>query len=112
MDPKTLEMLHMFFYGFAGSFAAEIVLMAQILQSEPLVIPKRLRQPLYWLFRTVLAIVGGGLALAYDVHQALLAVNIGASTPLIIQAFSQGYKGTTLTDIEREPKKAIKSGVE
>jgi hypothetical protein len=40
----------------------------------------------------LLAVVGGGLALAYDITKPLLAANIGAATPLIIKAFSEGIR--------------------
>jgi hypothetical protein len=43
-------------------------------------------------FRVFLSLLAGGLAVAYDIDRPLLALNIGASTPLIFQALAQGYR--------------------
>jgi hypothetical protein len=37
-------------------------------------------------------LVGGCLALAYEIDKPLLAANIGAATPLIIKAFAEGLR--------------------
>jgi hypothetical protein len=55
-------------------------------------LPPRYKNPAFWLVRMLLAVVGGGLALAYDITKPLLAANIGAATPLIIKAFSEGVR--------------------
>jgi hypothetical protein len=36
--------------------------------------------------RFVMAVIAGGLAVAYNVQTVILAVNVGASAPLILQA--------------------------
>jgi hypothetical protein len=42
--------------------------------------------------RFLLAVTGGGLALAYEIDEPMLAAEIGAATPLIIKAFSEGIR--------------------
>jgi hypothetical protein len=81
-----------FLSGFGGSIAVEIVLLNQYLQEDRRRLPARYRSPLFWIVRLLLAVVGGGLALAYEIDKPLLAANIGAATPLIIRAFSEGIK--------------------
>lgn len=80
-----------FLCGFGGSIAVEVVLVNQLMQdSAPL--PERYTKRIFWIVRFLLAIVGGGLALAYEIDKPLLAANIGAATPLIIKAFSEGIR--------------------
>jgi hypothetical protein len=81
-----------FLCGFGGSIAVEIVLLNQYLQEDRRRLPARYRNPVFWVVRILLAAVGGGLALAYEIDKALLAANIGAATPLIIKAFAEGIK--------------------
>jgi len=77
-----------FLSGVAGSVAVEIVSLNQIMQDSAQ-IPDRYRKLLFWIVRLLLAVVAGGLALAYGIEKPLLAANIGAATPLIIKAFSE-----------------------
>ena len=88
-------MLSIFGCGFLGSLSVELIFLLQHFQSEtPL--PSRYSKPLFWIVRTLLAVVAGGLALAYDIDKPLLAINIGAATPLIIRAFAEGVKDVGL----------------
>lgn len=89
MTPQVVT----FLCGFSGSIAVEIVLLNQFLQEDRR-LPPRYRNPIFWIVRILLAAVGGGLALAYEINKPLLAANIGAATPLIIKAFSEGIKPT------------------
>jgi hypothetical protein len=82
-----------FLCGFGGSVAVEIVLLNQFMQTDS-ALPERYKKPAFWVVRILLAIVGGGLALAYEIDKPLLAANIGAATPLIIKAFSEGIRPT------------------
>jgi hypothetical protein len=66
------------------------VMLYQFYQSEPFVLPERYRKVSFWIVRFLLAVIGGGLALAYGIDKPLLAANIGAATPLIIKAFAEG----------------------
>ena len=88
MTPQTVT----FLWGFGGSIAGEVVLLNQFMQAGPGKLPGRYHKPLFWVLRILLAVLGGGLALAYEIHSPILAANIGAATPLIIKAFSEGIK--------------------
>lgn len=79
-----------FLWGFAGSIAVEIVAVNRFLSGERSYIPKRYRSPLFWFWRFMLALVAGGLAVAYGIQTPVLAANIGASAPLILQALASG----------------------
>jgi CBS-domain-containing membrane protein len=83
-----------FIWGFCGSVAVEVITLYQVYHSHPMVVPQRYRRKGFWVVRFFLSIVAGGLALAYDIDKPLLALNIGASAPLIFQALAQGYKNT------------------
>jgi hypothetical protein len=98
-----------FLCGFGGSVAVEIVLLNQFMQDSA-TLPERYRKPLFWVVRLLLAVVGGGLALAYEIDKPLLAANIGAATPLIIKAFSEGIRPavTQLPDAVAVRKGAVK----
>ena len=49
----------------------------------------------FWIVRCILALIGGGLAVAYGVVSDIVAVHIGASTPAIIGMFAkEPPKGT------------------
>lgn len=80
-----------FLCGFAGSLAVDVVAAAQMYNAHTIVVPERYKRKAFYLVRFLLAVVAGGLAVAYEIDKALLAANIGAATPLIIQAFSQGF---------------------
>ena len=83
-----------FLCGFGGSIAVEVVMLNQFLQADNGTLPERYSRPIFWIVRILLAVVGGGLSLAYEIDKPLLAANIGAATPLIIKAFSEGIKRT------------------
>lgn len=82
--------LHTFAWGFAGSLAVEIVAVNRFLSGDRSYVPKRYRTWSFWFWRMLLACVAGGLAVAYDIKTPLLAANIGASAPLILQALASG----------------------
>ena len=55
-------------------------------------LPDRYRHPGFWLVRLVIAVFGGGVAVAYKVQNPVAALQIGASAPLIYKALAKGYK--------------------
>ena len=101
-----------FLCGFGGSAAVEVVLLYQFYQVEPFVLPERYTKTSFWVVRTLLAIIGGGLALAYDIDKPLLAANIGAATPLIIKAFAEGLRpvNAELPSSTQKPRAKIEKG--
>lgn len=82
--------LEIFLCGFGGSVALDVVSAAGVYNAKRIVVPERYKRIGFYVVRTLLAVVAGGLAVAYEIDKAILAVNVGAATPLIIQAFSQG----------------------
>jgi len=84
-----------FLWGFGGSWAVEIVTLYQAFNTNPVFIPDRYKRFGFWVTRLLLAIVGGGLAVAYDIDKRILAANVGAATPALIFALAQGLRPPT-----------------
>jgi len=80
-----------FVWGFLGSLAVEVITLYQAYHSRRISIPERYKRVGFWVVRFFLSLIAGGLAVAYEIDRPLLAVNIGASAPLIIQALARGY---------------------
>jgi hypothetical protein len=84
------DKLQMFLWGFGGSCAIEIYTLYQAYNSES-ALPQRYKRFGFWVVRFFLAIVAGGLVIAHDVKdKPLLALNIGISAPLLLQALARG----------------------
>ncbi|MDX6574863.1 MAG: hypothetical protein QOE96_816 [Blastocatellia bacterium] len=81
-----------FLWGVCGSVAVEVITLYQAYHSHKIAIPERYRRKGFWCVRFALSLLAGGLAVAYDIDKPLLALNIGAATPLIFQALAQGYR--------------------
>lgn len=98
--------LQQFLWGFVGSLAVEIVQIHCLLDTSRK-LPLRYRKPIYWIARLLLAVTAGGLAVAYDIKTPVLALHVGAATPLIVQALAQNL-GNLLAahgvEITREPE--------
>jgi len=92
MTPQSSEWV-IFLWGVGGSIAVEVVTMWGYYEHDR-ALPERYKQFGFWVVRALLAIMGGGLALAYEIQKPLLAANIGAATPLIIRAFAAGLRPT------------------
>lgn len=83
-----------FLLGCAGSIAVEVITIYRIYQGNPEKLPSRFRRGGYWVTRVLLVLVAGGLAWVYrGIDNPILAIHIGASAPLIIQAFAQRAPG-------------------
>lgn len=80
--------LQQFLWGFVGSLAVEVVRIHLVL-GESRRLPLRYSKPQYWIVRLLLALTAGGLAVAYDIKTPVLALHVGAATPLIVQALAQ-----------------------
>lgn len=81
--------LEIFFWGFSGSAAVEIVNLYSHFNKDDDKLPYRYRRIGFWIIRLLLAIIAGGLALAYNIENPVLAINIGAATPLIVQTLAK-----------------------
>lgn len=80
-----LSELGSFLYGLGGGFVPELVSVYR--RREQAQLPQWFKSKLYWLPTIGMILAGGGLAAAYTGSGAqigpLLAINVGASAPLI-----------------------------
>src|SRR5437867_3708909 len=89
-----------FLWGFLGSVAVEIVTLLGFYYSRPVRFPARYRRIGFWITRFMLALLAGMLAIGYDIHQRILAFNIGAATPLLITFMARGLRpGSTAGEV-------------
>ena len=86
--------LEAFAWGFLGSVAVEIITIFNALRATPNGLPARYRSVVFWIVRALVAFLAGGLALAYGIPTPILAMNVGAATPLLIQALARGAQGS------------------
>ena len=74
--------------GILGGLFTELLGLFKLRQQAPAQIPAYLRSIFYWVVTIAMIIAGGGLVLIYSAAgidlNPLVAVNIGASAPLII----------------------------
>lgn len=82
--------LRIFLSGCSGSLAVEVIGLYSLYLKANFELPKRYRRVGFYFIRFVLMVLAGGLALAYEVDKPLLAMNIGAADPLLIQHFANG----------------------
>jgi hypothetical protein len=106
---SSVAFLQQFLWGFVGSLAVEIVKIHCYLGASRR-LPLRYSKPTFWIARLLLAMTAGGLAVAYDIKTPVLALHVGAATPLIVQALAQNL-GNLLSSHgegfgeDEEPKK-------
>lgn len=77
-----------FLWGLVGSMAVEVVKIHWLFGAARR-LPVRYSDPVFWIARSLLALTGGGLAVAYRIETPVLALHLGAATPLIVQALAQ-----------------------
>ena len=86
-----MEMLIGFSYGMLGGFFAVLLGLFQLRKQAPDVLPQFLKSWFYWTITLLMILAGGGLVVIYlksDIPlKPILAVNIGASAPLLIGTF-------------------------
>jgi len=80
--------LQVFAVGFTGGVLLEILHWYALRKERRM--PPYARNPIYWIVTALMALAGGGLALIYfgGRTEAILALHIGISTPLILQKLS------------------------
>ena len=84
--------LETFLWGCTGSIAVEVVALLSYYYSNPVKLPGRYRKAGFWLTRLILVCVAGLLAVGYEIDQRILAINIGAATPLILTSLARGFR--------------------
>jgi hypothetical protein len=86
-----MGILEGFLYGIIGGFAAEFFGLWKLRHQATHEFPAWLKRPFYWVMTVVMIVIGGGLVALYirsDISLTpILAVNVGASAPLIIGTF-------------------------
>lgn len=82
-----------FFYAAFGGVGAEIAVIFALRHKLPGEAPHFLRSPLYYVIALAMAAVGGVVALAYagsgTTLNPILAIQIGASAPLLLRKLSE-----------------------
>ena len=101
--------IQQFLWGFMGSLAVEIVQIHCLLGASRK-LPLRYTKPIYWLTRLLLALTAGSLAVAYDTKTPVLALHVGAATPLIVQALAQNLGNLLAAHGELIEKAELKKG--
>lgn len=86
-----------FLAGFFGGLAAEAVGWIELRTCKPEKFPHYFKRWYYWFLTFILSSMGGGLVVLYGIVNvnAILAVNIGASAPLILKGFARTVPPTT-----------------
>lgn len=77
-----------FLFGVIGGALAEVLKWWQLREvPNP---PAYLKSVFYWVITLIMALIGGVLALAYnvDASKPLLAINIGVSAPMILKGLA------------------------
>lgn len=89
--------LPIFLLGILGGILGESLKWYRIRECKTL--PHYIKSPFYWFVTLVIIISGGFLATLYGTGptNAMLVVNIGLSTPLIIQSMAQGKLATSMS---------------
>ena len=77
-----------FLYGVFGGFLAELLGLFRLRHEVPGSFPTYIKSPFYWIVTSLMILAGGVLVVVYLKSafslNALIAVNLGASAPLII----------------------------
>lgn len=80
--------LDTFIEGVCGSLVIELVTAYEYYNDEDATLPKKYGKLGFWIVRTLIAVAGGGLAYLEGVRDApVVAIHIGASTPLLLRVF-------------------------
>jgi hypothetical protein len=79
-------------WGCFGGLLAELLGLYDLRERDEAELPSFLKSAFYWSVTLLMIAAGGGLAVAYNASQAIsamVAVNIGASAPLILRQFKR-----------------------
>ena len=89
-----MEVLEIFIWGIFGGFLVELGGLFQIRCVSLDDLPEWVRSPVYWIITCIMVLAGGVLVVLYARSganiTAIMAVNIGASAPLIISGLIRG----------------------
>ena len=86
-------------YGLLGGFFVELLGLYSLRKQAPEAMPAYYKSVLYWTITGLMIVAGGGLTYAYRASgielKPLLAINIGASAPLLIGSFVRNAPSPT-----------------
>ncbi len=95
LSSDAMSPLFMFLWAAGGSLALEIISLYNEIKAERATgLPNYYKNPLFWVVRVLVTIIAGGLAVAERAASPLLAINIGASAPAILQLLTNPPKST------------------
>jgi hypothetical protein len=93
----TMGLLETMAWGVFGGIGAEAVVLFALRYRHPHDFPYWLRSWEYYLFAGGMAVIGGVIALAYarsgNTMNPIMAIQIGASAPLLLRKFGEGIEG-------------------
>lgn len=85
--------MRVFIFGFLGGLFAELLGIYKLRTQAPKALPVYLKSYFYWAVSVGMMVAGGVVAYIYSASgieiKPILALNVGASAPLIIGAFTQ-----------------------
>ena len=89
----SMPPLSMFLWAAGGSFALEIISLYNEIRAERATgLPGYYKNPVFWIVRLAVTGIAGGLAVAERAGSPLIAINIGASAPAILQLLTNPPK--------------------
>ena len=91
-----------FWVGVGGGLLAELVALYELRHNVTSELPKYLKSTFYWFIVAAMALAGGGLTALYGFEevQAILALNIGISAPLMLRTLAQNAPTLTKPRID------------
>lgn len=88
-----METYHLIYWGLIGGIAPEFIAFYKLRKKPTIQLPAHYHRVFFWTITFLMIVAGGGLVYLYTVSGAvltqMLAVNIGATAPLIIGKFSE-----------------------
>lgn len=91
--PDAMTPLAMFLWAAGGSLALEFINLYNEIRAERAAgLPAYYKNPIFWIVRLLVTAIAGGLAVAEKATSPLIAVNIGASAPAILQLLTNPPK--------------------
>jgi hypothetical protein len=92
--PEAMGALLTFVWAAGGSLSLEIISLHNAIRAEKATgLPAYYRDPLFWIVRGLVAVIAGMLVIAEKAGNPLLAINIGAAAPAILDSLTYPSRG-------------------
>lgn len=89
MGGEIMGLFEGFIYGVFGGVFSEVLGLFKMRREASSLRPEWIKSPFYWIITGTMILAGGGLVFAYLESDfpmnAILALNVGASAPLILE---------------------------